>query len=276
MQKLISGEMERMKKILLGKQDSDGAWRFCFENSLMTDAYMIILIKSLGIKKGKLLKQLAERLLYQQDEQGYWKLFHDEKNGNLSATVEAYFALIWSGEVRTEDVNMAKAREYILSEGGLDKTHSMTKFMLAIHGEYPWERFFPIPIEILLLPSYFPVSFRDFSAYARVHLAPLLLLKNSGFVQNAKNVPDLSSLLLEKEFSLLPRDNERAFLASVAKGINTIAAFPNNLNQLARKSALNYMLGRIETDGSLYSYVSSSFYMVFALLAEGYSKGDPL
>ncbi|WP_421378772.1 squalene--hopene cyclase [Bacillus salacetis] len=276
MESLIGSGILNVRQKLLDSQDRDGAWRYCFENSLMTDAYMIVLIRSLRIKNEDLVQVLAERLLALQEEAGFWKIYRDEKEGNLTATVEAYFALLWSGIVKIHEENMVKAREYILSRGGLDHVHSMTKFMLAIHGQYPWNRFFPVPVEVILLPSYFPVNFMDFSAYARVHLAPLLLLKSENYIRKRSSTPDLSDLIVEKESCFIFREDERAFLDSVTKGIKAIAAFPGNLKSIAKKTALDYMLARLEQDGSLYSYFSSSFYMIFALLSQGYSKRHPL
>ena len=276
MEAFIDSEISRLTQRLLDDQEEDGAWRYCFENSLMTDAYMIVLIRSLGIKKERLVQELADRLLSQQEEKGFWKIYRDEVEGNLSATVEAYFALLWSGAVEEKDENMVKARDYILSEGGLDKVHSMTKFMLAAHGQYPWDRFFPVPVEVILLPSYFPVSFTDFSAYGRVHLAPLLLLKSERYIRKTSTTPDLSYLLKDQEDFSFFREEERSFIKYVTSGVEAIAAFPANLNALAKKTALNYMLARLEPDGSLYSYFSSSFYMILALLSQGYLRKDPL
>ncbi|RIW35064.1 squalene--hopene cyclase [Bacillus salacetis] len=269
-------ELSRLKQGLLERQDEDGAWRYCFENSLMTDAYMIVLIRSLGIKKEGMVKELSQRLLAQQDEAGCWKIYRDEKDGNLSATVEAYFALLWSGIVNEKDHNMMKAEGYILSKGGLDGVHSMTKFMLAAHGQYPWNRFFPVPVELILLPSYFPLNFMDFSAYARVHLAPMLLLKSERFTRKKTSTPDMSGLLVDKEAPYLFREEERSFIDCVKNGIDALSSVPVDLHSAAKRNALNYMLSRIEPDGSLYSYFSSSFYMIFALLSQGYPKNHPI
>ncbi|MGD6967100.1 squalene--hopene cyclase [Rossellomorea vietnamensis] len=276
MEDIIEEQITRIRDRFTAGQQSDGSWHYCFENSLMTDAYMIVLIKSLGIKKKKLTEELGGRLLSTQSTQGHWKIFYDEDEGNLSATVEAYFALLWSGIAKKADKNMVKARSYILSHGGLDKAHSMTKFMLAVHGQYPWDRFFPVPAEIILLPSYFPVSFMDFSAYARVHMAPLLLLKSGEYTRKNFLPPDISDLMTEKEADLLFRKNERIFVDSLTKGLEAIAAVPANLRKISIKAAMDYMLSRIENDGSLYSYFSSTFYMIFALLSQGYSREHPL
>ena len=58
---------------------------------------MIILLRTLEIHDEKLIKKLTERILSKQEENGAWKLFYDEPTGNVSATIEAYYALLYSG-----------------------------------------------------------------------------------------------------------------------------------------------------------------------------------
>jgi sporulenol synthase len=89
----IEETVNKMVEKLRRRQNPDGSWSFCFENSLITYAYMIILIRSLFLKEDKLVYQLVSRLLNMQTDKGTWKVFEDEEEGNLSATIEAYFAL---------------------------------------------------------------------------------------------------------------------------------------------------------------------------------------
>lgn len=45
---------------------------------------------------------------------------------------------------------------------------------------------------------------------------------------------------------------------------------------MAIQQLKQYMLNRIEADGTLYSYFSSTFLMIFSLLSIGYPKNDPI
>ncbi|EPR29487.1 Squalene--hopene cyclase [Geobacillus sp. WSUCF1] len=78
-------------------QAADGSWRFPFETGISTDAYMIILLRTLGIHDEPLIQALVERIESRQDPNGAWKLFADEGDGNVTATTEAYYALLYSG-----------------------------------------------------------------------------------------------------------------------------------------------------------------------------------
>ena len=64
---------------------------------------MIILLRTLKINDEDLIRELAERILSKQENNGAWKLFHDEGDGNVSATVEAYISLLYSGYYPKED-----------------------------------------------------------------------------------------------------------------------------------------------------------------------------
>ena len=63
--------------------------------------------------------------------------------------------------------NKDAAKQYILANGGIEKTHMFAKVMLAITGQYVWPPFFPIPLETILLPTSFPINFYSFSVYGR-------------------------------------------------------------------------------------------------------------
>ena len=81
----------------------------------------------------------------QAGKNGAWKLFHDEGGGNLYATVEAYYSLRYSGYYPKGRSTAATAKKFILANGGIEKTHMLTKIMLALTGQIPWPDLFPYP-----------------------------------------------------------------------------------------------------------------------------------
>lgn len=269
----VSKMIDELTVEIQSRQADDGSFRFCFENSLMTDANMILLLKTFTKEKA-LINDLADRLASLQHRDGYWQLFEDEE-GNISATIEAVFALLYCGYYHKNDPRVKKAYTFILANGGLGKAHSLTKIMLAIHGQYPWPNFHHLPIHLILLPPASPVSFYDFSSYARVHMAPILLLSDRRFVIKNKEIPDMSDLLLRQEMEPL-QEETRALLSNIQTAIQDLAGIPHRLYLLARQRLTTYMLQRIEADGTLYSYFSSTFYMIYALINIGYRKNDPL
>src|SRR4051794_19715514 len=98
-QKGIDWLIETLRK----DQSADGSWNYPFETGLSTDAYMIILLRTLEINDEELIQDLVSRIFSKQEKNGAWKLYYDEGDGNLSATVEAYYALLYSGYVKKDD-----------------------------------------------------------------------------------------------------------------------------------------------------------------------------
>ncbi|WP_163530047.1 squalene--hopene cyclase [Halobacillus ihumii] len=277
MEERMKAEINHLIEMLQDRQTEDGSWRFCFEGPPMTDAYMIILLRSLEINDEELIHQLAHRIQSKQCENGTWKLYEDEEEGNLSATIEAYYALLYSGYKQQEDLDMRMAKQFIMKKGGLNQATSLTKMMLAVTGQLPWPKFFPVPIEMILLPQSFPINFFDFVGYARVHMAPMLIVADQKFVLKGKETPNLSHLLnhrvSDNDYFEEFRSGSMSF---ITQSIKRLIGLPSELHRMALEKANRFMIGRIEPNGTLYSYFSATFLMIFSLLALGYSKDDPV
>lgn len=274
-------ELQHMINELQQLQASDGSWRFCFESGALSDAYMIILLKSLDLGDELLVRQLVERITRKQQENGAWKLYEDEAGGHLSSTIEAYYALLYSGYFKIENENMLRAKQFILSQGGIEQAHLLTKTILSITGQYQWEKHFQIPIEFILLPTTLPISFFDIVGYARVHLAPILILVSLRYSNHSSKTPDLSDLYTDRFIMSDSRSQDteqayRSFLESISNYINRIKVIPKYVKSIAYDRAKRFMLDRIEPDGTLYSYSSATILMVYALIALGYPKNDPV
>ncbi|MDR4886236.1 squalene--hopene cyclase [Fredinandcohnia sp. QZ13] len=256
-------------------QSSNGAWKYPFETGISTDCYMIILLRSLEINDEKLIQQLVERILSRQEDNGAWKLFYDEGDGNISATVEAYYALLYSGYIEKQDPKMKRAKSFIVKNGGLTNIQMLTKFMLALSGQHRWPSFNPLPVELILLPHSCPIHFYRFSVFGRANLTPIMILADKKFSLTTNRSPDLSDLTTkrdENEFNFGNSQEWRSFYLNVKQAIDRLIGLPSHLHQLAIEQAKHYMLQRIEPDGTFLGYFSSTFLMIFALLSLGYSK----
>src|SRR5439155_1037599 len=94
---------------------------------------------------------------------------------NLSTTIEAYFALKLAGR-RAEEPALARARDFVLGHGGLARAGVFTRFWLAYFGQFPWAGLPALPVELVLLPPWFPVNIYAMSSWARGTVVPLALL----------------------------------------------------------------------------------------------------
>ncbi|MDQ0257767.1 sporulenol synthase [Evansella vedderi] len=277
MKEVALEEINRLMNRLKEQQSPDGSWRMCFESTVATDAYMIILLRSLGMNEESMIGDLVSRLERKQGVNGAWKAYHDEEGGNLSLTIEAYYALLYSGMKNKNEPKMKQAEQFIIARGGLQKGELLTKVVLAVTGQWKWPTYFRAPIELILLPSTAPINFFDFSGYARVHIAPMLVLFDQKFVLKRRNTPDLSHLLLDRSLDndWLGESRSLEFhscIRYIKEAIEKLIGFPEYLHQMALERTERFMLERIEEDGTLYSYFLTTFLMIFSLLALGYSK----
>ncbi|MFE5322188.1 squalene--hopene cyclase [Paenibacillus sp. NPDC056579] len=278
-------EIRRLRNELEGLQHGDGSWRFCFENGILTDAYMIIVLRTLELPYEALIRRLHDRIASEQQDNGAWKVYADEEEGNLSTTVDAYYALLYSGYSTKSDESLRKAARFIRSKGGLKQVRGvLTKVFLAATGQYPWPSSLIIPLEVLLLPPSFPISFYDFSGFGRVHLVPMLLMADRRFTIRTDTTPDLSDLSgsglvhdrTEDGTNSSSRISHQRLLDEIQSGLQQLAGLPGMLHERAVAEAERYMLQRLEQDGTLYSYATSTLLMIMALLALGYEKRHPV
>lgn len=278
--KILRHEILDGMKVIISRlsqdQSQDGSWNYPFETGISTDCYMIILLRSLGIDDENLIMQLTERILSKQEKNGAWKLYADEKDGNLSSTVEAYYALLYSGNYDKKDKRIIAAKEFILVSGGLEKAHMFTKIMLAITGQMKWPRYFPIPIELILLPPTFPINFYHFSEFGRANLTPIFVLADQKFQLKTKKSPNLSDLYTRLEDSYFYTEEIRSLYSFFQKAIKNLIGLPEQLHRQATEQAKQYMISRLEPDGTFLGYFSSTFLMIFALLSLGYPKNHPI
>lgn len=270
----IEWMIEKLRK----DQSPDGSWAYPFETGISTDAYTIILLRTLEIDDKELIEGLCQRILSKQQKNGAWKLFYDEGEGNISATLEAYYALLFSGFYRKEDGRLQAAKKFILTNGGLSQVSTFTKIMLALTGQIKWPSFSPLSIELILLPHSFPINFYSFSVFGRANLTPIMILADKKFSIRTASTPDLSDLkwIRDDEDQWVRSSEWRWLLSLIQDGVKRLLGIPSERHRLALELAEKYMLDHLEPDGTFYNYYSSTFLMIFALLSLGYKKTDPV
>lgn len=162
-------------KGLLDHRKADG--HFCFE--LEADATIpaeYILMRHFRGEPidAELERKIGVYLRRIQGEHGGWPLFH---NGALdvSATVKAYFALKMIGD-DVDAPHMKRAREAVRARGGAAESNVFTRILLALYGQVPWDAVPTMPVEIMLLPKWFPVHLDKVSYWARTVMVPLFVL----------------------------------------------------------------------------------------------------
>src|SRR5512136_1910412 len=78
--------------------------------------------------------------------------------------------------VHVDAPHMIRARQWILAQGGAANSNVFTRSLLALYGEIPWRGVPVMPVEIMLLPRWFPFHLDKISYWGRTVLVPLLVL----------------------------------------------------------------------------------------------------
>ena len=160
---------------LLGYRQADGHWVFELEADCTIPAEYVLLGHYLGEPADTVLEaKIANYLRRVQGAHGGWPLVHDGEF-DMSASVKAYFALKMIGD-SIDAPHMVRAREAIHARGGAIKSNVFTRFMLALFGVTTWRSVPVLPVEITLLPLWFPFHLNKISYWARTTLVPLLVL----------------------------------------------------------------------------------------------------
>ncbi len=169
----------RAQESLWKGQREDGHWVFPLEADATITAEYVIYRRLMRLPVDERDRQAAALLLATQQPDGGWSR-HAGAPSHVSLAIEAYFALKLVG-TSTDDPALVRAREFILSRGGVAKAGVFTRIWLSYFREFP-ERGVPVmPVEIVLLPDWFPLSVYEMSSWARDTVVPLTVLQAKGF-----------------------------------------------------------------------------------------------
>jgi squalene-hopene/tetraprenyl-beta-curcumene cyclase len=172
----LQRHISRAASALHSRQSEDGHWRFELEADATIPAEYVLLRHFRGEPEDVGLEsRIAAYLRRIQGDHGGWPLFHAGAF-DMSASVKAYFALKMIGD-DPKAPHMARARGAILDHGGAARSNVFTRFLLALYGEIPWSGVPTMPVEIMLLPRWFPFHLDKISYWARTVLVPLLVLQ---------------------------------------------------------------------------------------------------
>jgi squalene-hopene/tetraprenyl-beta-curcumene cyclase len=155
-------------------QRADGHWAFELEADATMPAEYVLLEHFLDEIDEPVEQKIGVYLRRTQAEHGGWPLYAGG-DFNLSASVKAYYALKLLGD-DPEAPHMRRARAAILAHGGAARCSVFTRFALALFGQVPWRAVPVMPVEIMLLPRWFPFHLDKVSYWSRTLIAPLVIL----------------------------------------------------------------------------------------------------
>ena len=172
--KTLDQSIADARAALLQRQQPDGHWVFELEADATIPAEYVLLCHFLARPEPEIERKIGNYLRAIQGEHGGWPLFHDGEF-DISASVKAYFALKMIGD-NPDAPHMTRARDAILAAGGAARSNVFTRCQLALYGEVPWAAVPVMPVELVLLPKWFPFHLDKVSYWSRTVITPLLVL----------------------------------------------------------------------------------------------------
>jgi squalene-hopene/tetraprenyl-beta-curcumene cyclase len=262
-------------RALLEARQSDGHWVFELEADATIPAEYVLLRHYRGEPVDAALEQkIAVYLRRIQGEHGGWPLYHAGEF-DMSASVKAYFALKMVGD-SPDAAHMRRAREAILACGGAVHSNVFTRLMLCLFGILRWRSMPEMPVEIMLLPRWFPFHLSKVSYWARTVMVPLLVLQ--ALKPRAKNPRGVTidELFIGAPGEVGPAAKAphqkwtwfvlfRAVDAVVRPGVKLL---PRRLRQRAIDRAVGFVRERLNGDdglGAIFPAIANSMMMFDAL-----------
>jgi squalene-hopene/tetraprenyl-beta-curcumene cyclase len=162
----LDNSIAAASRAILDTRKPDGHWVFELEADATIPAEYVLLRHYLAEPVDAVLEaKIGNYLRRIQNENGGWSLFHGHEF-DMSASVKAYFALKMIGD-SVDAPHMVKAREEMLRRGGAIKSNVFTRIMLALFGVVTWRAAPMMPVEIMLLPRWFPIHLTKISYWHR-------------------------------------------------------------------------------------------------------------
>ena len=199
----LDSHIDSATKALLARQHADGHFQFELEADATVPAEYVLFRHYLGEPVDPALEaSIAGYLRRIQGPHGGWALFADGAF-DMSATVKAYFALKMIGDSPQAE-HMRRAREAVRLRGGAERSNVFTRCLLALYGIISWRAVPVMPVEIMLLPTWFPFHLDKVSYWSRTVIVPLLvLMAKKPRARNPKEV-GVAELFLEPPRQLGP------------------------------------------------------------------------
>jgi squalene-hopene/tetraprenyl-beta-curcumene cyclase len=262
-------------------QHPQGYWYAPLEANVTMESQFVFFNRLLGRNRSDLDRRMAERLVALQQADGSWPLYFGGP-GHVSVTIEAYFALKLAG-LRADEPALARARDFVLAHGGLAKAGIFTRIWLSFFGQFPAAGIPNLPVELVLMPPWFPLNLYSMSSWARETVVPILLLMTNPPVGRLAREETLDEL-----WARPPRDEDVRFARSpeLASWANVFLGVDRALGRLGRvpwkplrrraiARAIEWILRRQDSTGQWGGIQPPMLNCVLALQQMGFASEHP-
>ena len=230
------------------------------------------------VRREKMINQVRGK----QNPDGSWSCYFSGP-GDLNVGIQVYFALKLSG-VSGDEPEMKKAKDWIVSHGGIMRANTITKIYLAMFGQFDYRGTPAIPPEIMLLPNWAYLNIYEFASWSRETIIALILVLSCKPLCKVPPSASVAELYAEPE-------NKRDYKPAKWGGFLTCRNFFLCLDYLFklydkfpvhpfRKSALkkveNWIVSHQELDGSWGGIMLPWIYALMVLKYIGYNDDHPV
>jgi squalene-hopene/tetraprenyl-beta-curcumene cyclase len=279
----LEQSIERARDALLALQSAQGYWLFELEADCTIPAEYILMMHYLDEIDAALEAKLAAYLRVHQAEHGGWPLYYGGAL-DVSCSVKVYYALKLAGD-SPQAPHMQRARAAILERGGAARSNVFTRIALALFGQVPWRAVPYIPVEIMLVPRWFPFHIDRVSYWSRTVMVPLFILCT--YKPRARNPRDvhISELFTtppqqERHYFRLPPERS-GILARLFLIVDRLALYliepliPRAMRALATRRAEEWILARLNGEDGLGAIFPAMVNALEVLVLRGYPSDDP-
>lgn len=263
---------------LLSLQAQEGYWCWPLEADCTIPAEYILMMHFMDEIDRPLEAKLARYIRRRQTEEGGWALYHGG-HFDISGSVKAYYALKLAGEDVNSDM-MVRARALILKYGGAARANVFTRITLAQFGQVPWYAIPFMPVELMLAPSWFPLTLNKVSYWSRTVMVPLLglcSLKVRARNPSGTGISELFVLPAREERHYFPiRSFTNWLLFRLERlGLRFEPLIPKGLRKHALKKAETWIVERLNGTGGLGAIFPAMVNAYEFLDAVGYASDHP-
>ena len=270
----VKNALKNATDALIALQSPDGWWKGELETNVTMDAEDLLLREFLGIRTEEQTVAAAKWIRSRQRDDGTWANFFGGP-GELSTTIEAYVVLRLAGD-SPNDEHLMRARDFIVSEGGVEKSRVFTRIWLATFNLWPWTELPVMPPEIIYVNRRLPLNIYDFACWARQTVVALTV------VSAHRPTHDLNFTIdeLKTGAPASPRDPLSTWSGRFQALDVLLHAYERHPIKFLRRAALRraerWIVQRQEADGSWGGIQPPWVYSLIALRLQGYTLEHPV
>ena len=276
----LQAAIDRARAHIFSIQHADGCWCHELEADCTIPAEYVLMMHYFGESDPLLERRIGAYLRRRQNAEGGWPLY-EAGASDISCSVKAYFALKLIGDDPQAE-HMQRARATILGMGGAARANVFTRITLALFGELPWRGTPWVPVEVVLLPCWFPFHLSRVSYWSRTVVTPLAVL--CSLKPRAKNPLDVHV----RELFVTPSEEEKhyfpppkSFMARLFLWLDALGRaiephMPKRLRARALRRAKGWIVARLNGEFGLGAIFPAMVNACEALPLLGFSEDDPL